>query len=277
MGLPDDAETHGEDLMNGHRWDWYGKPSSCASTRRTSRSGSGGLPRKADRPVWSCRRLRHRLETGSRLRAPERRMLRRIRQEFHMAKKPGSTFIDDPLWYKDAVIYQLHVKSFFDSNNDGIGDFPGLIAKLDYIAELGVNTIWLLPFYPRHGATTATTSPNRGVHSDYGTMADAKRFIAEAHKRGLRVITELVINHTSDQHPWFQRARMPTSGGGARLLRVVGRRPEVRRHPHHLPRHRKVQLDLGPGRRPVLLAPLLFAPARPELRQPASAQGGDRR
>ncbi len=78
-----------------------------------------------------------------------------------MAKKPkAATFIKDPLWYKDAVIYQVHVKSYFDSNNDGIGDFPGLIAKLDYIADLGVNTIWLLPFYPRHAATTAMTLPS---------------------------------------------------------------------------------------------------------------------
>jgi maltose alpha-D-glucosyltransferase/alpha-amylase len=119
----------------------------------------------------------------------------------------------DPQWYKDAVIYQVHVKSFFDSNNDGIGDFAGLVAKLDYIAELGVNTIWLLPFYP---------SPRRddgydiadycGVHSDYGSMDDARDFIEQAHRRGLRVVTELVINHTSDQHPWFQRARQAPAG-----------------------------------------------------------------
>ena len=124
---------------------------------------------------------------------------------------------DDPLWYKDAVVYQLHVKSFMDANGDGTGDFAGLLQKLDYIASLGVNTIWLLPFYP---------SPRRddgydiaeytGVHPDYGTMADAKRFIAEAHKRKLRVITELVINHTSDQHPWFQRARRAKAGSAHR-------------------------------------------------------------
>lgn len=115
-----------------------------------------------------------------------------------MAKKPkAATFIKDPLWYKDAVIYQVHVKSFFDSNNDGIGDFPGLIAKLDYIADLGVNTIWLLPFYPSPRRDDGyDIAEYRGVHSDYGTMADAKRFIAEAHKRGLRVITELVIEPT---------------------------------------------------------------------------------
>ena len=135
-----------------------------------------------------------------------------------MAKKPkAATFIKDPLWYKDAVIYQVHVKSFFDSNNDGIGDFPGLIAKLDYIADLGVNTIWLLPFYPSPRRDDGyDIAEYRGVHSDYGTMADAKRFIAEAHKRGLRVITELVINHTSDQHAWFQRARKAKPGSAAR-------------------------------------------------------------
>lgn len=135
-----------------------------------------------------------------------------------MAKKPkAATFIKDPLWYKDAVIYQVHVKSYFDANNDGIGDFPGLIAKLDYIADLGVNTIWLLPFYPSPRRDDGyDIAEYRGVHSDYGTMADAKRFIAEAHKLGLRVITELVINHTSDQHPWFQRARKAKPGSSAR-------------------------------------------------------------
>ncbi|WP_248732655.1 maltose alpha-D-glucosyltransferase [Pseudomonas sp. MWU13-2517] len=135
-----------------------------------------------------------------------------------MAKNPKpATFIKDPLWYKDAVIYQVHVKSFFDANNDGIGDFPGLIAKLDYIADLGVNTIWLLPFYPSPRRDDGyDIAEYQGVHSDYGTMADAKRFIAQAHKRGLRVITELVINHTSDQHPWFQRARKAKPGSAAR-------------------------------------------------------------
>ncbi|MEG8200708.1 maltose alpha-D-glucosyltransferase [Pseudomonas sp. 5FOS] len=135
-----------------------------------------------------------------------------------MAKRSRpAAFIDDPLWYKDAVIYQLHIKSFFDSNNDGIGDFAGLISKLDYIAELGVNTLWLLPFYPSPRRDDGyDIAEYKAVHPDYGNLADARRFIAEAHKRGLRVITELVINHTSDQHPWFQRARHAKRGSKAR-------------------------------------------------------------
>src|SRR5215212_8717328 len=124
---------------------------------------------------------------------------------------------DDPLWYKDAIIYQLHVKSFFDANNDGVGDFSGLMAKLDYIAELGVNTVWLLPFYPSPRLDDGyDISEYRAVHPEYGTMNDVKRLIAAAHARGIRVITELVINHTSDQHPWFQKARKAKPGSAAR-------------------------------------------------------------
>ena len=139
-----------------------------------------------------------------------------------MAKKSRpAAFIDDPLWYKDAIIYQIHIKSFFDSNNDGIGDFPGLLAKLDYIAELGVNTLWLLPFYPSPRRDDGyDIAAYKAVHRDYGTMADVRRFIAEAHKRNLRVITELVINHTSDQHPWFQKARRAKPGSAARNFYV---------------------------------------------------------
>jgi maltose alpha-D-glucosyltransferase/alpha-amylase len=126
-------------------------------------------------------------------------------------------FNDDPLWYKDAVIYQLHVKSFFDANGDGIGDFTGLIGKLDYIRDLGVNTVWLLPFYPSPRRDDGyDISDFTDVHPDYGVRADVRRFVAEAHARGLRVITELVLNHTSDQHPWFQRARHAAPGSWAR-------------------------------------------------------------
>jgi maltose alpha-D-glucosyltransferase/alpha-amylase len=128
---------------------------------------------------------------------------------------------EDPLWYKDAIIYQLHVKSFFDANNDGVGDFAGLSAKLDYIADLGVNTVWLLPFYPSPRLDDGyDISEYRAVHPEYGMIADVKRFIAAAHARGIRVITELVINHTSDQHPWFQRARGAKPGSPARSFYV---------------------------------------------------------
>ncbi|MEK6480485.1 maltose alpha-D-glucosyltransferase [Catalinimonas sp. 4WD22] len=122
--------------------------------------------------------------------------------------------LDDNLhWYKDAVIYELHIKAFKDNNGDGIGDFKGLLEKLDYLQDLGVTTIWLLPFYP---------SPLRddgydimdyyNINPNYGSIQDFKKFMKQAKKRGLRVITELVINHTSDQHPWFQRARKAKPG-----------------------------------------------------------------
>ena len=128
---------------------------------------------------------------------------------------------DNPLWYKDAVIYQVHVKSFFDADNDGVGDFRGLMEKLDYIAELGVTAIWLLPFYPSPRRDDGyDIADYRAVHPEYGTLADLRRLISAAHERGLRVITELVINHTSDQHPWFQRARQARPGSAARNFYV---------------------------------------------------------
>ncbi len=124
---------------------------------------------------------------------------------------------DDSLWYKDAIIYQLHLKSFYDANNDGIGDFPGLMEKLDYIAELGITAIWMLPFYPSPRRDDGyDIADYRGVHADYGTLADVRRFIEAAHARNIRVIAELVINHTSDQHPWFQRARSAPPGSPER-------------------------------------------------------------
>jgi maltose alpha-D-glucosyltransferase/alpha-amylase len=120
----------------------------------------------------------------------------------------------DDLWYKDAIIYQLHVKAFADSNNDGIGDFEGLTQKLDYLQDLGVTALWLLPFYPSPGRDDGyDIADYRQVNPDFGTLSDFRRFMHEAKRRKLRVITELVINHTSDQHPWFRRARRskPTS------------------------------------------------------------------
>jgi len=136
-------------------------------------------------------------------------------------RRAAQSLTAEPLWYKDAVIYQVHVKSFFDSNNDGIGDLPGLTEKLDYIAELGATAIWLLPFYPSPRRDDGyDISDYLGVHPEYGTMHDMRRFIAAAHARGLRVITELVVNHTSDQHPWFQRARRAKRGSAWRKFYV---------------------------------------------------------
>jgi maltose alpha-D-glucosyltransferase / alpha-amylase len=124
---------------------------------------------------------------------------------------------DAATWYKDAVIYELHVRAFRDSNGDGVGDFNGLIEKLDHIARLGVTTIWLLPFYPSPLRDDGyDVSDYLGVHQSYGRVADVRRLVKEAHDRGLRVIIELVCNHTSDQHPWFQRARRARKGSAAR-------------------------------------------------------------
>jgi maltose alpha-D-glucosyltransferase/alpha-amylase len=121
------------------------------------------------------------------------------------------------MWFKNAIIYEVHVKAFHDSNGDGVGDFPGLTQKLDYIQELGINTIWLLPFYPSPFRDDGyDISDYLNVHPDYGTLADFRTFLKQAHKRGIRVIIELVINHTSDMHPWFQQARKSPKGSSKR-------------------------------------------------------------
>ncbi|MCC6531717.1 MAG: maltose alpha-D-glucosyltransferase [Burkholderiales bacterium] len=123
----------------------------------------------------------------------------------------------DTLWYQDAIIYELHVKSFFDSNDDGIGDFRGLTDKLDYIQDLGVTAIWLLPFYPSPMRDDGyDVADYHNVYPPYGTRNDVRALVREAHRRGLRVITELVVNHTSDQHPWFQAARRAPKGSAKR-------------------------------------------------------------
>ena len=130
---------------------------------------------------------------------------------------PSPDAQDEALWYKDAVVYQLHVKAFFDSNGDGLGDFPGLIEKLDYVRDLGVNAIWLLPFYPSPMKDDGyDVSDYHNVHPQYGTRNDLRTLMREAHRRGLKVITELVVNHTSDQHPWFQAARRAPPGSSKR-------------------------------------------------------------
>jgi maltose alpha-D-glucosyltransferase / alpha-amylase len=131
--------------------------------------------------------------------------------------KVDSKLDGDELWFKDAIVYQLHVKAFADSNNDGIGDFVGLTEKLDYLQELGVTALWLLPFYPSPGRDDGyDISDYRHINADFGTMQHFRRFMQEAKRRKLRVITELVINHTSDQHPWFRRARRSRPDSDAR-------------------------------------------------------------
>lgn len=130
-------------------------------------------------------------------------------------------------WYKDAVIYELHVRSFMDSNDDGMGDFRGLTAKLDYLQDLGVNAIWVLPFYPSPWRDDGyDISDYKGVHPAYGTIRDFKRFLKEAHARDLRVITELVINHTSNQHPWFEQSRNAKPGSPRRDYYVWSDTPD---------------------------------------------------
>jgi maltose alpha-D-glucosyltransferase/alpha-amylase len=136
-------------------------------------------------------------------------------------------FAGDPLWYKDAVIYEVHVRAFCDSNDDGIGDFPGLTRKLDYIQELGVNTIWLLPFYPSPVRDDGyDIADYHNIHPQYGTRREFRNFVREAHRRELRVITELVINHTSDAHPWFQAARRAPAGSAKRDFYVWSDTPD---------------------------------------------------
>jgi maltose alpha-D-glucosyltransferase / alpha-amylase len=133
----------------------------------------------------------------------------------------------DPLWYKDAVIYEVHVRAFFDSNADGSGDFAGLIEKLDYLQDLGVTAIWLLPFYPSPLRDDGyDIADYEAVHPSYGTIRDVRILVREAHKRGLKIITELVCNHTSDQHPWFQRARLAEPGSPWRDFYVWSDTPE---------------------------------------------------
>ena len=127
--------------------------------------------------------------------------------------KTGPDYQAQPLWYKDAVVYQLHVKAFCDSDGDGMGDFKGLTRKLDYLQDLGVTAIWLLPFCPSPLKDDGyDIADYMGIHPAYGTLKDFRAFLREAHRRGLYVITELVVNHTSDQHPWFQRARRSKPG-----------------------------------------------------------------
>src|SRR3954447_18492946 len=115
---------------------------------------------------------------------------------------------NDPLWYKDAILYEVHVRAFHDSSGSGMGDFRGLTQKLDYIEDLGVTAVWVLPFYPSPWRDDGyDIADYTSVHPSYGNLRDFREFLEAAHRRGIRVITELVINHTPDRPPWFQRAR----------------------------------------------------------------------
>ena len=139
--------------------------------------------------------------------------------EGQYVKKAGSAA--DPLWYKDAIIYEIHVRAFMDSNNDGIGDFGGLMSKLDYLQDLGVTCLWLLPFFPSPLRDDGYDIANYvDVNPSYGTIEDFKQFLDAAHLRGMQVMIELVINHTSDQHPWFQAARLAPPGSPERDMYV---------------------------------------------------------
>ena len=142
-------------------------------------------------------------------------------------QQPIARLADDPLWYKDAIFYELRVRSFYDSNGDGIGDLRGLIEKLDYLQDLGVNTLWLLPFYPSALKDDGyDIADYMDVHPEAGSLADFKLLLREAHCRGLRVVTELVLNHTSDKHPWFQRARRAKPGSRWRNFYVWSDTPD---------------------------------------------------
>ena len=144
-----------------------------------------------------------------------------------MSKKKNQKIIREPLWYKDAVIYELHIKAFMDKNNDGIGDFEGLFDKLDYLENLGVTTIWLLPFYPSPQKDDGyDIADYNTINSAYGDINDFKRFLREAHKRNLKVLIELVMNHTSDEHEWFKRAKKAPKGSPERAYYVWTDNPE---------------------------------------------------
>ena len=180
----------------------------------------------------------------------------------------------DQLWYKDAIIYQVHVRTFFDTNADGIGDFRGLAQKLDYLQELGVNAVWLMPFFP---------SPLRddgydiadyfSVHSSYGNLDDFKTFLQAAHERGIRVI----VGNGAEPH---LRSASLVSGvaqvarqSQARLVCLERHRHQVSGRPHHFRGHGILELGMGPGFQGILLAPLLQSSARSQLRQSGRPRG----
>ena len=151
----------------------------------------------------------------------------------------------DPLWYKDAVFYELHARSFYDSDNNGKGDFAGMAMRLDYVRDLGVDCIWVQPFYPSPLLDDGyDISDFTGIHPDFGTLEDFRRLVEAAHERGLKVLVDFIMNHCSDAHAWFQEARHDRDSAEAGLLRLVRRSDPIRRRPDHLHRYPAVELDV---------------------------------
>src|SRR5262249_36110334 len=182
------------------------------SVRRGGRSARGRVLHLASR--LELRALRPGRAPRTHPVAPETATLT---QTADQTATPPAPAHDDRLWYKDAVIYQAHVKAFFDRNGDGVGDFAGLTEKLDYLQSLGVTCVWLLPFFPSPLKDDGyDISDYLNVHPSYGTLDDFKAFVDAAHARHIKILIELVVNHTSDQHPWFQRARRAPKGSPER-------------------------------------------------------------
>ena len=171
------------------------------------------------------------------------------------------------LWYKEAVFYEVNVRAFYDSNGDGHGDLRGVMQKLDVLQALGVDCLWLMPIYPSPLRDDGyDISDYCAVLPEYGNLDDFRTLVQAAHARGMRVITDLVVNHTSDQHPWFQAARQDRNSPYRDYYVWSDSGKEYAGGAHHLPGYGKLELDLGRSRRAVFLAPLLLHPARPELR-----------
>ncbi len=183
----------------------------------------------------------------------------------------------DPSWYRRAVFYEVPVRGFYDANGDGSGDLGGLITKLDYLQWLGVDALWIPPFYqsPLRDGGYDVSDFNQ-VLPEFGTMDEFKELVTKAHERNMRVVIDFPLNHTSDQHEWFLQSRQDPDGpyGDFYVWSDIGR--EVPEHPDHLRRHRGVELGVRPDPAAVLLPPVLLPPARPQLREPGRARGGAR-
>ena len=165
------------------------------------------------------------------------------------SRAPARELEDDPTWYERAVFYEISPRGFYDSNGDGTGDLPGVIAKLDYLSWLGIDCIWLMPFYPsplRDGGYDV--SEYCAVAPELGDLEDLSRLVKEAHDRGIRVITDLVLQHTSDQHPWFIESRSSRDNPKADWYIWSDDNQSWRRHPRRLFRHRDFELDLDATR-----------------------------